>query len=361
MEDEALRDRRREARRRHNQEFYEQLQKRRDPKSTYERAVKKVEEDVKRRGMGRVEELAFARDPAQRREAALPDLVYETIVRQERPVLFVENDWVNVDPEQVTVDGDEASELIDALETRRALLSPLIPLIGRIDVQYFPNSDYLGTGWFVAPDIVVTNRHVASLVARWDGRRFVFRRGIGGNDIAVSVGTAHEFDDLVPDQARSFAVTQVLYIEPEKGPHDIAFLRVQRRTGGTRPPFIPVAESDIAENARVVVVGYPARAPKSVIPDQTEMDRLYRNRYDVKRAAPGYTMSMENQTTRHDCTTLGGNSGSVVLDLETGKAVGLHFAGLYQESNYAVRASVLTQYVSGRKWDQAPLMPIRGR
>lgn len=359
MEDQQLRDRRREARKRHNREFLEQMTRRRDPAPSVARAERKVQADVERRAHGRVEELALARDRARPPGAdPMPELVLETIVRQERPVLFVENDWVNLDPANVTVDGDEAQELIDALTARRQRLNPLIPLVGRIDVQYFPNSDYLGTGWLVAEDVVVTNRHVATLIARREGNRFVFRRGVAGNNIAASLGTAHEFDDLVPDQARSFAVTEVLYIEPDSGPHDIAFLRVNRRAAGTRPPYIPVAEADVGENVRVLVVGYPARASKSVIPDQAEMDRLYRNRYDVKRAAPGYTMSMQSQTTRHDCTTLGGNSGSVMLNMETGEAAGLHFAGLYQESNYAVRASVLAQYIRRRKWTEAPLLDV---
>src|SRR5262249_12954859 len=47
-------------------------------------------------------------------------------------------------------------------------------------------------------------------------------------------------------------------------------------------------------------------------------------------------------------------SGSVVLDMLTGAAVGLHFAGLYQESNYAVRASVLREYLRGRRWEHPP-------
>ena len=43
----------------------------------------------------------------------------------------------------------------------------------------------------------------------------------------------------------------------------------------------------------------------------------------------------------HDCSTLGGNSGSVLLDLATGEAVGLHFAGRFLEANYAVPAAVV--------------------
>src|SRR5262249_35837965 len=160
--------------------------------------------------------------------------------------------------------------------------------------------------WFVDTDIVVTNRHVASLVARWDGRKFAFTRGVAGKCVSCSVNTLHEFDDVRTDATRVFPVKEVLYIEPESGP-DIAFLKVERRTDGSRQDRIKIAAVDIGANERVFVVGYPARAPKSVIPDQALMKQLYRDRYDVKRAAPGFTMSPEQGATRHDCTTLGGN------------------------------------------------------
>src|SRR5262249_3559703 len=40
----------------------------------------------------------------------------------------------------------------------------------------------------------------------------------------------------------------------------------------------------------------------------------------------------------HNCTTLGGNSGSVVVDLKSGEALGLHFSGGFLRTNFAVRA-----------------------
>jgi endonuclease G, mitochondrial len=48
-------------------------------------------------------------------------------------------------------------------------------------------------------------------------------------------------------------------------------------------------------------------------------------------------------TLTHDCSTLGGNSGSVVLSLDTGQAVGLHFAGRFLEANFAVPSSVVAR------------------
>ena len=38
----------------------------------------------------------------------------------------------------------------------------------------------------------------------------------------------------------------------------------------------------------------------------------------------------------HDCSTLGGNSGSPVVDLETHQVIGLHFGGRFGVRNYAV-------------------------
>jgi hypothetical protein len=286
-------------------------------------------------------------------------MVLEAIVNQERPVLFVVNDRVDTTPEQVTIRGIEAQDLVDRMKDADAWLSEYMPLIGRVDVSNFPG-EYVGTGWFVEESIVVTNRHVASLIARHHGRRFVFKLGVGNRGITASVNTTHELDDDTLDAARDFKVEEVLYIEPDSGPHDIAFLRVSRRASGTTPKFIPVAGADIGPEQLVCVVGYPARASKKVIPDQELMKDLYRDRYDIKRAAPGFTMATAGGTSRHDCTTLGGNSGSIIFDLREKKAAGLHFAGLYQETNYAVRASVLREYIDRKRWNEPLVVTTSG-
>jgi hypothetical protein len=290
-------------------------------------------------------------ESTQDAEAWSRELVLETIVARERPVLFVKGG--GFDTTEVTALGNEAVELTRKVKESAAELGRVLPLIGRFDVTHFPGNEFLGTGWFVDTDIVITNRHVASLVAAHDGRQFVFRRGVGGLMMGSSICIGHEFDDLDPDASRVFAVKEVLYIERESGPNDIAFVRVERRTDGLALPFIPLANANALDDALVCVIGYPARAPRGVIPDQDLMEQLYRGRFDVKRAAPGYSMGTQNGLSAHDCTTLGGNSGSVVLDFR-GQAVGLHFAGRYQEANYAVPALVLSEYVRGKRWNQPP-------
>lgn len=287
------------------------------------------------------------------------DVVNETIVKEERPVLFVNNDWIDL--VNVSLDGEEARDLVAELSNAEAVVKPVMPLIGRLDVFGFPGSlDFVGTGWFVAADIVVTNRHVAQLIAQQEAARFVFSRGVAGKPISVSLNTVHEFDDLAAGEDRIFSVKEVLYIEKASGPNDIAFVRVNRRIDGGRPGFIAISDANLANNASVVTIGYPAKAPKRIIPDQDLMKELYRDRYDVKRAAPGMIMIAErNNSTEHDCTTLGGNSGSVIIDPKTGKAAGLHFAGLYKQANYAVPAAVLNTYVKGERWRVAPVVETR--
>jgi hypothetical protein len=314
----------------------------------------KVQQQKRLRPEAAMEDLLV--DPSGQIKRDPRDLALETIVNRERPVLFVKDG--NFDTNEVTTFGPEAVDLVDRMKQQGSLL-PLLPLIGRIDVVNFPNNiDFVGTGWFVDTDIVVTNRHVASLIARWDGRKFAFTRGVAGRALESSLCNAHEFDDLAPDASRIFKVTEVLYIEPDSGP-DIAFLKVDRRTDGRAPSFISVSANDAAAELPVCVIGYPARASKRVIPDQDLMKQLYRDRFDVKRAAPGFTSGIEQGSTTHDCTTLGGNSGSAVLDLVTGNAVGLHYAGIYEEDNFAVRASVLTDYIRRKRWNLPPTVETR--
>ena len=87
------------------------------------------------------------------------------------------------------------------------------------------------------------------------------------------------------------------------------------------------------------MIGYPAR--DSRVPDAQLMQSIFGDVYDKKRLAPGQVTEAQPDVLLHDCSTLGGNSGSVVLDLATGEAVGLHFAGRFLEANYAVPAAVV--------------------
>ena len=44
-----------------------------------------------------------------------------------------------------------------------------------------------------------------------------------------------------------------------------------------------------------------------------------------------------------------------------GKAVGLHYAGIYEENNFAVPASALTDYIKRKRWNTPPNIETRRR
>ena len=278
-------------------------------------------------------------------ESDLSAMSLETIVREGRPALMVQDRKITFSG---TTPDTAAKVMIDRLQTAVPQIEPLIPLVGRIDVANYPGSiPYAGTGWLVGQNIVVTNRHVAELISRSNDGQFVFRPGRFGEPLQVSIDYLHEFDRNAADSVK---VVRILWIETDPSKADIAFLEVAGRTTMTDRPYFQLAEKDAAPNREVAVIGYPARAPAHIIPDQAWMDQLYGATYDIKRIAPGLIGANSRGWATHDCTTLGGNSGSVVVDMLTGEAVALHFAGLYLIENYAVPASTIKKYLTTKPW-----------
>lgn len=272
-------------------------------------------------------------------------IVLETIVREGRPAVPVRDD-------RIVLNGavaDSASRImIERLVAATPFLEPLLPLVGRIDVSNYPgNVAYVGTGWLVDRDVVITNCHVAELIARHDGRGYLFRAGRFGDLLEVDIDYRREMESEVRITAR---VTEVIWIEPDVTAPDIAFLRVGVRSDGSRPGWIDLASEDASPDANVATIGYPARASSNIIPDQAWMERIYGGTYDIKRVAPGKMTLPNRGWATHDCTTLGGNSGSVVVDLQSGKAVGLHFAGKYMVENYAIPVSLICRYLRQEPW-----------
>jgi endonuclease G len=96
------------------------------------------------------------------------------------------------------------------------------------------------------------------------------------------------------------------------------------------------------------VIGYPARDDRRNDPDAARS--IFNDIYEKKRLAPGKVQVSERPDSlvlKHDCSTLGGNSGSVVFDVTSGKAIGLHFGGRFELSNYSVRIEAVRRVLSG--------------
>ncbi len=261
------------------------------------------------------------------------EMVLETIVLLKgRPVLDV------IDGQAVLEINDiESNVWKERLRNAIPHLRPHIPAVGRIEVLNHPERDWFGTGWLVRDNIVVTNRHVAAAFAEMDGGRFFFQPGVDGTPIKARIDFIEEFGN---DRAHEFPLFEIVHIEKSSGP-DIAFLRIEPVSGHGLPEPIPIDNSKVAAGEHIVVIGYPARDP--TFPQPAEMDRIFNGRYDKKRLAPGIVKEVTNQRIFHDCSTLGGNSGSEIVSLESGKAVALHFAGTLFTKNHAIPIPVVNE------------------
>ncbi len=218
------------------------------------------------------------------------------------------------------------------------LLAPNIPAVGRIELANHPRGvAWLGTGWLVRDNVVVTNRHVADILGESNGRGFQFRPGFDDTPVRASIDFLEEFDS---GSSLEFPLCSIIHIERGGGP-DLAFLRIEPITGQSLPQPVAVSTTTAQAGEHVAVIGYPAR--DNFFPDPAAMDRIFRHRYDKKRLAPGLITGKTSDHIFHDCSTLGGNSGGEVVSLKTGHAVALHFAGTLFTKNHAVPIEIVSQ------------------
>jgi endonuclease G len=225
----------------------------------------------------------------------------------------------------------------------KARLTRLAKSIGRIEV---PGSKYPygGTGFVVGPGLVMTNRHVAE----------IFTEGVGTRQLAFIPGVSPGFSSAyAPDNSEIpvLTVADVVMVHPY---WDMALLKVEGLAADMAP--LTLAGSDIAgfDKHEIAVIGYPGFDPRNDIGVQKA---VFDNRFGVKQLQPGTlreradteSFSRIVNAVTHDCSTLGGNSGSALIHIESGKVLALHFGGEYLARNYAVPASELG--ADGRVFD----------
>jgi S1-C subfamily serine protease len=172
----------------------------------------------------------------------------------------------------------------------------------------------VGTGFAVAPSIIVTNVHVVAGAS---------------NIVAVPNNSG-------PRQQQRATVIARYPI------HDVAILRLDG--SGGRP--LAIASTAPGQGSKIWVMGFPGAAD-SVQIDRTAVASLSDG--IVSRILPGETTAGRNlgNTTllQHTAETSGGNSGSPVLD-GCQRVVGVHFMGISREGakfNFATLATVLPE------------------
>lgn len=244
------------------------------------------------------------------------------ILPDKRPVVFIRGGVYDTVPmgEWSYLNAEDVQKRVNASFTS----------IGRIELPLMPSIPYGGTGFVVGPHLLMTNRHVARLFAEGVGTRLTYRTGGSAIDFQREVDAAPIGSVL--------AITDVVMIHPY---WDMALLKVAGLPATAKPLSLSVTSPEELVDQDVVVVGYPAQDYRNALDVQ---NRVFAGTYGVKRLAPGKTrrrekiVSFENTVNAmtHDGSTLGGNSGSAIIHVTTGKVVGLHFAGEYLKANYCV-------------------------
>jgi hypothetical protein len=269
--------------------------------------------------------------------SAEAQLGIEAIVSVARPALMLEEGDF----------GEPPPPWDDILGPYRTHIRSTAASVGRIGVRGLPQLPYAGTGFMVAEDVVMTNCHVA----------MVFSQSNRDGEWSFQPGLEASLDFLEdPDARRSDgAPTPVIRIDGVIGIHpalDLALLRVtppEASDAMARPLTVMSDDPGPLEGRNVYVLGYPAPDYRN----NTAVQRsIFGDRYFVKRLQPGAAMASPSDATIrmapcstgaepddvmfHDASTLGGNSGSCVVDLDSNRVIGLHFAGRYMEYNEAV-------------------------
>ncbi|MGB8555154.1 MAG: DNA/RNA non-specific endonuclease, partial [Pseudolabrys sp.] len=244
------------------------------------------------------------------------------VLPRNRPVALVRGDSYD------DLDGPWVSLNDDVIKKR---IASLLPLIGRVEVPSSPILPYAGTGFVVGQGLIATNRHVAQLFSQGRGLTIRYRAG----DAAIDF--KRQIDAPDDDRTAYLSVRAVEMIHPY---WDMALLRVDDLPTDRMLRLSLKSPEELVDH-NVVVIGYPARDERN---DVALQDRIFNRTYNVKRLQPGVIrarakiQSFENTVNAltHDASTLGGNSGSAVIEVESGEVVALHFAGEYLKANYAV-------------------------
>jgi hypothetical protein len=114
---------------------------------------------------------------------------------------------------------------------------------------------------------------------------------------------------------------------------DLALIELEPGAAAAAPaPLAVELASDWPSPGLIMfAIGYPGRPPAGA-EAPTLLEDLFASTFGFKRFAPGEVMTVAAPpapwTVTHDATTLGGNSGSVVLVMGREKvAAGLHYGG----------------------------------
>jgi hypothetical protein len=252
----------------------------------------------------------------------------EAVIRADgsRPVFFIRKG-------QLDRTGVAVGNWNDALNMHAQHIADVVPAVGRIGLKQ-NRSEYTGTGFLVGKNRVLTIRHVLEAIADQakDGS-WKFKGDASIDFIAEQDNAATLLCNIT---SVLFAGPEPINEEIDPKKLDLALLEIGSPAGGKTLP----------EPLTISTAGDPDVGTEYA----KVLTSIFADEFGVKRLAPGHVDAGlgsvadggKNWAFEHDASTLGGNSGSCIVDFGDGLSViGLHFGGGPRHENYAHALAVL--------------------
>jgi hypothetical protein len=245
----------------------------------------------------------------------------EYMIRLMRPAPLVRKGTVEPMP------NTAFSDVFSAWDGFRAKMPTWVYSVGKISRRTTGGSVAEGTGFVVAPGLMVTNKHVLD---------------------AISNGVR----ELQAGQASVLFHSEDGYLEAEtpitirgvKAVHETLDLSLLQLEDNSALVPITISKRRPDNTSQVAAIGFPY---PDFDRDPLFITNIFGNSFGLKRAAPGFVTGVQQAASAvfHDCSTLGGNSGSPLVSLEDGSVMGVHRGGGFLWRNEAVAASVLAAWL----------------
>jgi len=209
----------------------------------------------------------------------------------------------------------------------RPLTPPWAYAVGRIERD---KSSPGGTGFLVSDRYLVTNNHVLDFIS------FGVRK--------IAPGQAFVRFEWEYECPPTEGPVDLLSVAASHSTLDVCILEIAPIDMTHRRP-LKIAPSLPSIHVAIVAVGYPFN-------DSTRnplfIPEIFGNSFGVKRGAAGYVTGLQSPTSAffHDCSTLGGNSGSPLVSMKDGTVYGVHCGGGFLWRNQAVDCIALSKFVA---------------
>lgn len=196
------------------------------------------------------------------------------------------------------------------------------------------------TGWLVGPRHLVTNQHCVASDATEDLTETKpfdqYRTDLCGQGGSLRIRFDHQTASAVAGYTRpSDTIYRCKRMVLAAFAYDLAIIELDREVPASHKP-LRIASSFTPSGQQAFIIGHPGGTPKKI---------SYRNRTGSTYAPcvaypsrypeaadgsddphPHHVRKNANQF-NHTCDTIGGNSGSPVLDANTLEVIGLHWSG----------------------------------